>query len=68
MNRYRCRTYIDEGRTKEWPTSFVTCPRVGDYVASVSGFKLKVASITHCAERDKLSGVVVSYIEVELNR
>jgi hypothetical protein len=68
MNRYVCHTNIDEGRLREWPTDFVTCPRVGDYVASMSGYRLKVCSITHCVLRRLSDGHTEPYITVELNR
>jgi hypothetical protein len=71
MSRYRCHTNIDEGRNKQWPEDFVTCPRVGDRVAALCGYTLKVASITHCVRReamDIMRGRLVPYIEVELNR
>lgn len=69
MNRYHCRTNIDEGRTKNWPEDFVTCPRVGDYVCSESGYKLKVIAITHKTRlHPDGGGGHLPCIEVELGR
>ena len=71
MSRYRCHTNIDEGRNKQWPEDFVTCPRVGDRVAALCGYTLKVASITHRVRRVAtavMEASLVPYIEVELNR
>jgi hypothetical protein len=68
MNRYHCRTNRDEGRHKEWPTDFITCPRVGDYVRSRGGYELKVVTITHCVRASHCEGLPDHYIEVELNR
>jgi hypothetical protein len=68
MHEYHCRTNIDEGRGKEWPTDFVTRPQVGDYVASASGYTLKVASITHGIRPRASDGHMEPFIEVELDR
>jgi hypothetical protein len=68
MPNYTCRVYLDEAKQKRWPTDFVTCPRVGDYVTSEDGFKLKVLNIIHCTRRHPLEGTRIPHIEVELGR
>lgn len=69
MSHYICRTYLDEGRTKQWPTEFVICPRIGDRVQAECGYRLKVVGITHCTKRDEYNGHrVTPYVEVELSR
>ena len=67
---YICRTNLDEGKLKKWPSDFLTCPRVGDYVAASSGYHLKVVSITHKMQNRQFVGEVIAVpcIEVELNR
>ena len=42
MPNFTCRVYLDEAKQKRWPTDFVTCPRVGDYVTSEDRFKIRV--------------------------
>jgi hypothetical protein len=70
MKSYRCRTNLDEGRKKTWPTDFVTCPRVGDYVQASEGYRLKVVSIMHTTHKERFMGedILAPNIEVELNR
>jgi hypothetical protein len=68
MKSYHCRTNRDEGHNKRWPEEFVTCPRVGDYVAADCGYTLKVVAITHKTRRREFDGHQSPYIEVELNR
>lgn len=67
---YRCRTNIDEARRETWPTDFLTCPRVGDYVQARSGYRLKVVEITHGMRINRSMGHddFEPYIEVELHR
>ncbi len=66
MNRYLCHTNIDEGRGKTWPTDFVRCPQIGEYVQSASGLRLKVCGLVHTmkSRMDEYYPV----IEVELTR
>ena len=68
MRSYRCRTNLDDGRNKRWPETFVTCPRVGDYVAAECGYRLKVVAVTHCVRSREFDGHQTPYVEVELNR
>ena len=68
MRSYRCRTNLDDGRNKQWPETFVTCPRVGDYVAAECGYRLKVVAITHCVRPREFDGHQTPYVEIELNR
>jgi len=44
---YVCTTNLDDYKREEWPTGFVTCPRIGDRVESKSGKILSVVGITH---------------------
>ncbi len=64
--KYRCHTNIDDCKQKQWPTDFVVCPKIGDYVQSEDGYILKVVSITHTIKRgcgqswnDKYAQVIV---------
>lgn len=69
MTKYVCRVYIDKAKRMRWPTDFVTCPRVGDLVASECGYRMVVTNITHCIHRVStglMSGEMKPYIEVEL--
>ena len=68
MKSYHCRTNLDEGHCKTWPEDFVTCPRVGDYVAAECGYRLKVVSITHKVHRREFDRHQSPYIEIELHR
>jgi hypothetical protein len=47
QQRYCCHTNIDDGRRETWPTDFVTCPKIGDYVEAESGYQLVVCTIYH---------------------
>lgn len=68
MGSYRCRTNRDEGCNKRWPETFVTCPRVGDYIAAECGYRLKVVAITHKVHPRESDGRRTPYVEVELHR
>lgn len=61
-----CKAYTDEAKLADWPNLFTCRPEIGDYVQSLSGLRMKVASITHCVKRTGYGEL--SYIEVELTR
>jgi hypothetical protein len=42
-----CRTNLDTYKCARWPTQFVCTPRIGDWVKSQCGKKLRVMGITH---------------------
>lgn len=47
MYKARCFTNLDDFKREDWPDEFAFPPRVGDYVESRSGKRLKVVSIMH---------------------
>ena len=61
-----CRTYLDEFKREDWPEVFCGVPRLGDFVESKSGKRLRVVGITHCQKfRDPYKPI--PFIQVELN-
>lgn len=47
-----CYTFIDDYRTKEWPTKLCCRPIIGDKIRSVNGqVELSVASIIHTGDK-----------------
>ena len=57
-----CFTNVDKARDKIFPKKFVAVPRVGDYVESEDGFRMKVASICH-----KDSAIYGPHVKIELS-
>ena len=46
--RYKCRSYLDDARNKEWPSDFVAVPQIGQSVKAVhEDYLLRVTGITH---------------------
>lgn len=57
-----CKTNLDEYKYVEWPTSFVSLPREGDWVEAQNRNVLKVVKVTHAQEKDG-----TPFIRVELH-
>lgn len=55
-------TNLDMYKNEKWPTEFIGEPKIGSYVKSQSGKRLKVISITHCQSPTSKS----VFIEIEL--
>jgi len=74
MIKGQCVSNRDEFRHKgTWPDMFVGVPRIGDSVASSSGYRLRIVQITH-GQRQPISSryspisTLEPYIQIELNK
>ena len=62
----RCISNADEAKGKIFPKMFVAVPRVGEYVESSCGYRMKVASI--CYKVISIDGDYTPVVIVELTR
>lgn len=49
-----CHTNLDKFRMVEWPQWMCCRPQIGDYVQGSGGHRLKVVSVTHIVDSNRL--------------
>lgn len=71
--KVRCYTNLDSFSKEEWPI-YMYNPKVGDYVKSITGRRLRIVSITHLFNDNswphtyKGSDIMNAVLEIELNQ